>query len=704
MSLVSALLFFGLQALLSLALQAALPELSLSRLLTIAALGVFGAQLSAERIRSTPRAALLLAVTLLGTTTALNAAPTPSLLLPFSLPVRPFGWMLALGAWSALASWGIFRRGWHWEAVVGSLLWLAAVNAATTADMLTLGGGLLSAGFTLFAVQHTQRERAWEAEDTDYPTDLRLDILSAALGLTAGLLMLALLLSWPSPRPVWQALAPLSDALRERAQAVNRALGLRPQAQPPALAPSTWQTGTGLPREHLLGSGPELTETIVARIRVQEALPLLPYWRMGTYDVYTGNGWTWSAEQRTTWDATLPTNLGTGLLWQEVRYADGGQAAALAFGEVRYLDRLAEIRLHPPDAPFLWLVEGTLYRVWSAPPLASPAELRAAPTASPAWLTERYTRLPPETPPRLRALARALTQQAATPYDKALALEAYLRTFPYSLDLPTPPGDRDVTDYFLFDLRRGYCDYYATAFVVLARAVGLPTRLAIGYLGGTYQPENHTYSLSAADAHSWPEVYFPGYGWIPFEPTAGRPAIVRPETPPTLPPAPPPKPTPMMAMRSLWRKMGRGGGALALLGLAIGGMWLMRRIETWRLRRRPPHEGLHTLWVHLTHWAARGTDSLSRGATPLEIAGHLKGRLSPLAALPRGARLHARAIYTVDVLIEQIHLTWFSAHPPEDISLALHAWQQLRWFLLLARLTRWSWQRQGSRSSHNSRY
>ncbi len=686
MTLVSALLFFGLQALLSLALQATIPELSLSRLLVIAALGVFGAQLSAERIRSTPRTALLLAVLLLGTTTALSAAPIPSLLLPFSLSVRPFGWMLALGVWSALASWGLFRRGWHWEAVTGSLLWLTAVNAATTADMLTLTGGVLNAGLTLFVVQHTQRERTWEAEDTDYPTDLRLDMLTAALGLTAGLVVLALLFSWPSPRPVWQALAPLSDTLRERTQAINRALGLRPQAQPPTLAPSTWQTSTGLPREHLLGSGPELAETIVAQIRVQEPLPLLPYWRMGTYDVYTGHGWTWSAEQSTPWDATLPSNLGTGLLWQEVRYT-GGQAAALAFGEVRYIDRPAEMRHHPPDAPFLWLVDGSPYRVWSAPPLASPAELRATPTTYPAWLTERYTHLPPETPPRLRALALTLTQQAATPYDKALALETYLRTFPYSLDLPAPPTDRDVADYFLFDLQRGYCDYYATAFVVLARTVGLPTRLAIGYLGGTYQPEKRAYSLSAADAHSWPEVYFPNIGWIPFEPTAGRPAMVRPETPPHLPPAPPQK------AHNLWRKMGRGGGALALLGLAVGGIWLMRQIETWRLRRRPPREGLRSLWVHLTHWAARGTDSLPGGATPLEIADHLKGRLYPLTALPRGARLHARAIHTVDILIEQIHLAWFSAHPPRGISRALHAWRQLRWFLLLERVTRRQWRR-----------
>jgi transglutaminase-like putative cysteine protease len=79
------------------------------------------------------------------------------------------------------------------------------------------------------------------------------------------------------------------------------------------------------------------------------------------------------------------------------------------------------------------------------------------------------------------ALARDLTATEPTPFDRARAIEAYLRTYPYTLDLPSPKLDRDVVDYFLFDLRQGYCDYYATSMVVLARAAGLPARLAVGY-------------------------------------------------------------------------------------------------------------------------------------------------------------------------------------------------------------------------------
>ena len=82
-------------------------------------------------------------------------------------------------------------------------------------------------------------------------------------------------------------------------------------------------------------------------------------------------------------------------------------------------------------------------------------------------------------------LAKELTANMANPYDKAKAIEAYLRTYPYSLDIKPPPPDRDVADYFLFDQKIGYCDYYATSMVVLSRAVGLPARLVIGYANGS---------------------------------------------------------------------------------------------------------------------------------------------------------------------------------------------------------------------------
>jgi hypothetical protein len=131
----------------------------------------------------------------------------------------------------------------------------------------------------------------------------------------------------------------------------------------------------------------------------------------------------------------------------------------------------------------------------------------------------------------VHALAHEIVQDADTPYEKALALQEYLRQFPYDLEVDVPPPGRDVVDFFLFDVQRGYCDYYGSAFVVLARAVGVPARLAIGYAMGGYNLERDCYVVVERDAHSWPEVYFGEYGWIAFEPTAAFMPLERPEDP-----------------------------------------------------------------------------------------------------------------------------------------------------------------------------
>ena len=97
-----------------------------------------------------------------------------------------------------------------------------------------------------------------------------------------------------------------------------------------------------------------------------------------------------------------------------------------------------------------------------------------------------------------------------------------MRKLPYTLDVPPPPKDREVVSWFLNDLGKGYCNDLASAMVVLARLSGVPARLAIGYGSGNYDRQADQYTITEMDAHSWAEVYFPGYGWIPFEPTPSR--------------------------------------------------------------------------------------------------------------------------------------------------------------------------------------
>jgi transglutaminase-like putative cysteine protease len=171
---------------------------------------------------------------------------------------------------------------------------------------------------------------------------------------------------------------------------------------------------------------------------------------------------------------------------------------------------------------------------------ATESDLWAAGTAYPGWVLDRYLQLPPNMPSRVIDLAQALTQDLDTPYDKAVAIRDYLRTLEYTLDIETPPDGTDGVDYFLFEQQKGYCQYFASAMAVLLRASGIPSRMVAGYGPGEQQygpgdtmgrgPEawqDLQQTFVVRNSHSWVEVFFPGYGWISFEPTPDRPIIAR---------------------------------------------------------------------------------------------------------------------------------------------------------------------------------
>ncbi|MDR1735545.1 MAG: transglutaminase-like domain-containing protein [Oscillospiraceae bacterium] len=140
-------------------------------------------------------------------------------------------------------------------------------------------------------------------------------------------------------------------------------------------------------------------------------------------------------------------------------------------------------------------------------------------TASRFW--ETYLQLPDTLPQRVYDLTEELTAGAETMRQKAEAIEQYLSSqFPYSTEMPETPPGRDFVDYFLFDARRGYCTYYATAMTVMCRMAGIPARYVEGFV---FNPEKYQgfYYAKASQAHAWVEVYYGGIGWIPYEPTAG---------------------------------------------------------------------------------------------------------------------------------------------------------------------------------------
>lgn len=166
---------------------------------------------------------------------------------------------------------------------------------------------------------------------------------------------------------------------------------------------------------------------------------------------------------------------------------------------------------------------GEPYQVTSAVSLATPVQLRQAGSEYPAWVSERYTQLPPDLPQRVRDLAFSVTGGQAAPYDKAKVLEQYLQTnFPYNLRVNPPPFDADGVDHFLFTLGQGYSEYFASTMAVMLRSAGVPARLAVGYTSGDQDEQSGIYAVTDSHSHAWVEVYFPGFGWIPFEPTPGK--------------------------------------------------------------------------------------------------------------------------------------------------------------------------------------
>ena len=175
------------------------------------------------------------------------------------------------------------------------------------------------------------------------------------------------------------------------------------------------------------------------------------------------------------------------------------------------------------------LRKGEAYLMKSYVSRATVETLREAPTNYSGYLTDHYLQLPDKLPRRVYELGNSITEGFENPMDKALAIQDYLRSdqFKYTQQIDRPPRRADGVDYFLFESKAGYSDYYASAMAVLLRTVGIPARLAAGYSSGTDQREFNYRNVKDSDSHGWTQVYFPGHGWIDFEPTPAWPIQAR---------------------------------------------------------------------------------------------------------------------------------------------------------------------------------
>jgi transglutaminase-like putative cysteine protease len=290
------------------------------------------------------------------------------------------------------------------------------------------------------------------------------------------------------------------------------------------------------------------------RVVMDVAAPAGRYWRGAVYDEYTGSGWVNTDQEMAYLDSfdpdfVVPSFEMRRLITQTYVSYLPGRTELLAAAEPVAVDRLVKVRnsqvmdrlpgeIHTTEmlnVSILYarsqLEGGEAYRIVSSLTAADEESLRNAGTDYPDWVTARYLQLPDSVPQRVHDLAKGITHWETNPYDQAVALQDYLRGIEYDQMIPNPPLNQDRVDWFLFDLQKGYCDYYASSMVVMARTLGIPARVAVGYGRGEYNSEVGAYRVRDNNAHSWVEVFFPRYGWVEFEPTASEPVIVRPRPP-----------------------------------------------------------------------------------------------------------------------------------------------------------------------------
>lgn len=404
------------------------------------------------------------------------------------------------------------------------------------------------------------------------------------------------------------------------------------------------------------------------------------YWRLTALTDFDGSTWTSRSEVDDA-DGRLERGFDDSVAGQEVTQGYtvtglGGIWLPAAFSPVGVdIDDGPGV---PPDAGITFdedtssLVSegddpaGLTYTVRSVLPRFDTATLQAAEGEPSGGDVERNLALPAEFPADLVAQARAITAEGGTRYDRALALQDYFRAFTYDLSFEAGHSD-DAIRRFLAE-RRGYCEQFAGTYAAFARAVGLPARVAVGFTQGRLdEGGDGRYHVLGRHAHAWPEVYFDGIGWVPFEPTPGRgnplttsytgvapaqddgtgdstavptsavPAPTTAATGPNDPSALPELELPSETTTAPFEVGGRDGSGLGwfgwvlvvvvvgLIGLVawVGALVLLRRSARDRRRRRAtsPADSVLVSWAEAREALQRTGQAPAPSETPLEFAG-----------------------------------------------------------------------------------
>ncbi|MGE5619748.1 MAG: DUF4129 domain-containing transglutaminase family protein [Sphingomonadaceae bacterium] len=442
----------------------------------------------------------------------------------FTLLMAVLVWFLGYAS-----AWFTFRRHGVWPPVVAcaSVLLLnlsyGAPNQVTSLIVQLMASLLLLIRITLY-----QKERDWARADSEYQGGLVRSSLWGSTLLSGALLAFVWVLpigsvnaavaeNWYQITGPWQGLQVEFDRLfasigsssgKVEGNRFSKALALKGAIE--------------------LGTEPVMVVSS----------PLPEYWAAQSYDEYTGHGWISSADQSTRLDANdqrlAATSSYSGRLDVEQRFkllAGRTSTVFAATSPVKlslavYADHFGDLEQVGALRSTIPLRSGQQYAVISSVSVATVERLRSAGTEYPEW-TGRYLALPRNSLRRVASLARRITSGTSNPYDAAVALEDYLRGFRYEIKVATPPPERDAVDWFLFTAKEGYCDYFASAMAVMARSIGIPARVVSGYNTGTLNERSSLYEVRQENAHSWPELFFPRYGWVRFEPTPSQPVPER---------------------------------------------------------------------------------------------------------------------------------------------------------------------------------
>ncbi|MBP8124224.1 MAG: transglutaminase domain-containing protein [Caldilineaceae bacterium] len=441
-----------------------------------------------------------------------------------------------------LGTWAIFRHGFVWRGVMpaGVALMVNTYYAPNPVVPL-LVIFCLTALILLVRANLAEQQLRWRERHIRFSSEVTYDFLRNGLILSVVVVALA----WIAPSlggntQLRKLMQPINATWEETSQEWSRLYeGLNRQTRP---------TGGVFGRTLTLGGARDVTNSPVFVVDA----PVGRYWRAVVFDTFTGRQWLNTSQDEVTveaghslvsagWDLRMPLTQTVTLMRSMGNVLVGTpdmRTANVAFtAQARPALPVAE---DDPGSLADWPLDLTLiqstqplgaqdsYTLVSDATLATEWMLERASTDYPAAISETFLQLPENMDPRVTALAQELTAPFATVFAKTKAIERHLRGYAYDDQIPAPSPEQDPVSYFLFDLQRGYCDYYATSMAVMLRSVGIPARTVSGYAEGFYDDELDNYFVTEADAHTWVEVYFPGLGWIEFEPTAGESVLERP--------------------------------------------------------------------------------------------------------------------------------------------------------------------------------